>query len=72
VPRSRILALELYLHFPVSLHSVVFNYLSTGTNLPVPYEDKMQKDELNWMKLYESYERKAVSHIQSTVMFSSG
>jgi hypothetical protein len=32
VPRSRMK--ELYLHFPIFLHSMVLNWLSTGTTLP--------------------------------------
>jgi hypothetical protein len=31
VPRSRMV--ELYIHFPIRLHGVVLNYLSTGTTL---------------------------------------
>jgi hypothetical protein len=29
--------MELYLHFPIYLHGVVRNYLSTGATLPLPY-----------------------------------
>jgi hypothetical protein len=32
VPRLRMV--ELYIHFPIRLHGVVFNSLSTGTTLP--------------------------------------
>jgi hypothetical protein len=28
---------DLYIHFPIRLHGVVLNYLSTGTILPLPF-----------------------------------
>jgi hypothetical protein len=28
---------DLYIHFPIRLHGIVFNLLSTGTTLPLPH-----------------------------------
>jgi hypothetical protein len=51
VPRSR--KVVLYFHSPICLHGIMFNKLSTGTNLPLPYP--------NWRGGYEETNERLTS-----------